>query len=175
MVEVNKWNVIFLVDKNPATKIVLLRRSQDKSFAPGFYTGIGGKIGDMPGFENETPLESAYRELSEETEKHLNYTNTQLHEFARCIYDNGHRLYYFWGTYNGDEPPHIDPKDGVLEWVGVDQLLAKDIIPTTKAICEEWQQRGFSRDKPFSVYMRESGRDRTVRLVEVTCVADSLA
>lgn len=36
------WNVIFLLDQIPPTKIVFLKRADNKSFAAGWYTGIGG-------------------------------------------------------------------------------------------------------------------------------------
>ncbi len=39
-----EWNVIFLVDGDPPTKVVLLKRAEDKTFAPNKYTGIGGKV-----------------------------------------------------------------------------------------------------------------------------------
>jgi 8-oxo-dGTP pyrophosphatase MutT (NUDIX family) len=174
MTEVTKWNVIFLVDKNPANKIILLRRSPDKAYAPNFYTGIGGKIGDLSGLEDESPLESAYRELSEETENELNKEVIKLTEFARCIYEDGLRLYYFYGLYDGETPPRVNPKDGELSWVNVKDLFSKEIIPTTKAVCEEWAQRQFVLNKPFTIYVKESGKDKTVRLVEAINVVDDL-
>lgn len=85
----------FLLDKNSPTKIILLKSSAEKTFAPNFFTGIGGKIGDLPGLEEETVLGSAYRELKEETKDYLTKENTQLREFARCIYNSGLSLYYF--------------------------------------------------------------------------------
>lgn len=166
--------MVFLIDKDPASKIILLRRSPEKSFAPNFYTGIGGKIGDLPGLENESVLDSAYRELAEETEGELNKENIKLEEFARCIYDSGLTIYYFWGKYVLNDLPHINSKDGTLSWVDVKQLLEKDIIPTTKAVCKEWSKRGFAISTPFTIYVREIGQEQTVRLVETLKVLDGL-
>lgn len=90
-----KFTVIFLVDGDPPGKIVLLKRSPTKKFAPNFFTGIGGKVGDSPAFANEGVLEGAYRELSEETKGDLTFRNIQLKEFARCVYEHGVKLYYF--------------------------------------------------------------------------------
>ena len=174
MVEIKKWNVIFLVNENPPDKVILLRRAPEKSFAPNFYTGIGGKIGDLPGHEDESVVDSAYRELAEETEGELNRENTKLNEFARCIYDSDLRLYYFWGQHIEDNPPHIDPKDGTLIWVTTDRLLDREFIPTTQAICTEWAKRGYRTDQPFTVRVKEIGMDRTVRLVETLNIEDGL-
>lgn len=38
-----KYTVVFLLDKKVPTKVVLLKRALGKKFAPGLYTGIGGK------------------------------------------------------------------------------------------------------------------------------------
>lgn len=173
-VEVNQWTVIFLVDQNPLNEIVLLRRAPDKSFAPNWYTGIGGKVGDLPGLENETPLEAAYRELEEETEGELHARNILLTEFANCCYDSGLRLHYFWGIYPQNQPPHISPTDGALSWVSRKSLLNRDIIPTTQAVCQEWSRRDFLLNQPFTVFVREVGQDRGVRLVDVIRTSDGL-
>ncbi len=175
MVEQKEFTVTFLVDKEPPDKVVLLRRAADKSFAPGFYTGIGGKVGDSPEFENESALDSAYRELEEETEGELGKGNIELKEFARCVYDSGPVIYYFWGRYAEDKPPRISPSDGTLVWVGTGDLLDRDFIPTTQAVCEEWARRGFRTDSPFTIHVREVGRENTVRLVKVQKVKDGLA
>lgn len=174
MKEVKSWTVIFFVDQSPATKVVLLKRSPNKSFAPNYYTGIGGKIGDLPGHEDETPLESAYRELHEETEGQLDGRNTTLTEFARCKYESGLVLHYFWGVYGENTPPHIDPNDGMLVWVSTDELFDREIIPTTQAVCEEWSERGYRMNKPFTVHVRETGTRRSVRLVEKVSVDEGL-
>ena len=87
----NKWNVIFLVDKNPPSQIVMFKRTPDRDFAPNLYTGVGGKVEPK-----ESIADSAHRELEEET----GINNIALTEFARVIIDGKLRLYYFWGIYN---------------------------------------------------------------------------
>lgn len=169
-----QWNVIFLVDGDPPSRIILLKRSAEKTYAPSFYTGIGGKIGDIEGLGNETPLESAYRELSEETLNSLNESNTKLSEFARVIYEDGSKLYYFWGKYNNNDLPNFELKDGNLQWVSTKEMLDYKIIPTTKAVCTEWSRRDFSLLKKFTVYLKELGKEETVKLVEVVKVVDML-
>jgi len=174
MTENTKWNVVFLIDKNPPSKVILLKRSAQKDYAPNFYTGIGGKIGDIPGLENETPLDSAYRELAEETQGELNEQNIKLHEFARCVYENDLVLYYFWGLYTKKIPPNFDIQDGTLAWVNTKNILDHDIIPTTKAVCTEWAKQDYKVDQPFTVCVRAIGMDKTIRLIEVLKVKNGL-
>jgi 8-oxo-dGTP pyrophosphatase MutT (NUDIX family) len=172
MHEVRKWTVIFFIDSKKPTQIGLLKRSYAKSFASNFYTGIGGKIGDVEGFENETPLEGAYRELEEETIGELNADNVELSEFARCVHDTDLTIYYFWSICKN--LPSVDESDGKLTWVDVGEVLSYHLIPTTKAVCTEWRRRNFSADQLFTVHVSELGVERTVRLVEVTKVTDEL-
>jgi len=174
MAETQRLNVVFLINDNPPKKVILLKRASNKTFAPNFYTGIGGKIGDLPNFKNETPLESAYRELDEETEGEITRDNITLHEFARCIYESGPKLYYFWGKYSKNSLPNISPDDGTLYWVNTKELLQKDLIPTTLEVCKEWAKRKFRTDKPFTVYLRETGKERTVRLVKILGIENGL-
>jgi 8-oxo-dGTP pyrophosphatase MutT (NUDIX family) len=163
MVEQREWNVIFLVDQNPPREVVLLQRAANKSFAPSFFIGVGGKI--EPG---ESAIESAYRELREET----GIDTVELKEFSRCVYDSDLKLYYFWGIYSNLDLPQTD--DGVLHWVLAQEILSKDLIPTTRVICEEWGKRDFSVNSPFSIIVREIGKERGVRLVEVIDVREHL-
>lgn len=174
MAGINEFTVIFLINNNPPDKVILLKRAANKKFAPGFYTGIGGKVGDLSEFINESVLESAYRELSEETKGKLNKDNINLKEFARCIFESGLKLYYFWSIYNANTLPKVFHSEGILAWVSTGDLLQQDIIPTTKAVCEEWSKREFFIDKPFTIYVREVGKENTVRLVEIKKVENGL-
>jgi 8-oxo-dGTP pyrophosphatase MutT (NUDIX family) len=159
----NQWNVIFLLNQPQPTNIMLLKRSATKTFAPNYYTGIGGKVEP-----NETISQSAYRELAEET----GLKNIKLSEFARCIIDNRLRLFYFWGIYSQTRLPHCN--EGDLEWTSINDLLAKKIIPTTLAICQEWSNRKFITNKPFTVQLIEEGATDGVRQVEVERILNGL-
>lgn len=161
-----------MVDGNPPENIIFLKRSSEKAFAPNYFTGIGGKIGDLPGYENETPLEGAYRELKEETNGQLGTDNIKLHEFARCVYENGDTLYYFWGKWNKKELPSISSNDGILMKVPKGNILNNKIIPTTRAVCEEWLKRDCSLNSPFTLFVKETGMDGSVRLIEVIRIKD---
>jgi hypothetical protein len=120
-----KYTVIFLVNNDPPDKILLLKRAPSKSFAPDYFTGIGGKIGDAPEYAHESVLEGAYRELEEETVGVLTKSSLELREFARCVYENGIELFYFWGSLRDDITPGISPDDGTLTWVSTDTLFQR--------------------------------------------------
>jgi ADP-ribose pyrophosphatase YjhB (NUDIX family) len=174
MNEVKKYNVTFLTDSVPPQKILLLKRASTKDYAPGYFTGIGGKIGDLQGYENESPLESAYRELKEETLGAITKENVKLKEFARCIYPDGLTIYYFHGIFNSSKTIKIDPEDGELVWSTTSDLLNEKIIPTTLAVCKEWKKRNFKTDSPFTVFLEHTGMDGSVRLVTVIKVEEGL-
>ncbi len=164
MHEQRAWNVIFLIDQNPPAKIVMLKRSAEKIFAPNLYTGVGGKVDP----EDKTVLDSALRELEEET----GIKNIPLVEFARCVIDRKYTLFYFWGLFANNKLPHTD--DGTLEWVDIDKILEKEIIPTTQAMCRQWNTKGFRVDKPFTVYVKQIGKNGTVAVVEFEKTVEGL-
>ncbi|MEI6533106.1 MAG: NUDIX domain-containing protein [Candidatus Roizmanbacteria bacterium] len=137
-----KWTVIFLLDNIVPTKIILLKRAPTKKFAPNYYTGIGGKVED-----GETVIQGAYRELKEET----GLNKIHLTEFAHAIVNNQRFLGYFVGVYQKDDVPICN--EGILEWVSVDKLFEKQIIPTTGEVVKMWKKRQFQTDKQFSVLM----------------------
>jgi 8-oxo-dGTP diphosphatase len=157
--ERQRWNVTFLLDAVPPRQLVVLQRAPNKKFAPGLYTGIGGKV--EPG---EDVLASAYRELQEETD--IRSDQVQLHALARADIDEEYALHYFWGIYPHADLPISD--DGILSWVPFSHLLQLPLIPTTWAVCKAWQERGYSLSEPFIVPLHEIGMENGVRLVEVS-------
>ncbi len=163
-IETKAWNVVFLTDKINPTKLVLLTRSQDKKFAPGWVTGVGGKL--KPG---EDPRSSAYRELEEET----GIVSVELNEFARCIIFPDLVLYYFWGVWGNDNLP--ESPDGQLNWVKIDEILEQKIIPTTKVVIAEWAKINFSTSTQFTVFLTEIGRRDGIRQIETARVENGLA
>jgi 8-oxo-dGTP pyrophosphatase MutT (NUDIX family) len=160
--ETKSWNVVFLLDRILPARVLLLKRSADKHFAPNLYTGIGGKL--EPG---ETPLESAVRELAEET----GLLDLSLTEFARVKIQPDYWLYYFYGIFRGEIPP---TQDGILEWVETSQIFDREIIPTTRRMLEEWGRRGFRLDRPFTVVLAEAEPVNGIRPAVITAVLEGL-
>lgn len=120
--------------------MLLLKRANFQSFAPNKYTGIGGSVDD-----NEEIIDSAYRELNEET----GIAVIKLIQFARYL-DPDYELYYFYGL----APANLKLKcnEGDLEWVHTNELFTKDLIPDTKKVLGEWKSRGFTTSKRFTIY-----------------------
>jgi 8-oxo-dGTP pyrophosphatase MutT (NUDIX family) len=133
---------IFLTDAMPATKIMLLKRSAAKKFAPNLYTGTGGKLE-----QDESALTCAQRELFEETG-----LRTPLTEFGRIIINKNKRIIYqFHGMYDSDTLPNCP--EGVLEWVTPEELEEKPIIPNAKLFLLEWKERNWDIRKPVTLYI----------------------
>lgn len=137
-----KYTAIFLGDSIRPASLILLKRTAKTKVAPGLYTGPGGKI--EPG---ENQQQCALRELKEET----GITGVKLTEFARIIL-NGKRIFcYFYGIYNASALPECN--EGVLERVFKEDVFKKDLIPTVALMLKEWQNRGWSADNPFTLYL----------------------
>ncbi|KKU92198.1 MAG: hypothetical protein UY21_C0004G0033 [Microgenomates group bacterium GW2011_GWA1_48_10] len=154
MVFQKEWNVIFWLDADPPSRIVLLHRGPGRPFAAGMYTGIGGKTNTLKSDPlGETIMEGARREQREETGKEIT-----LAIFAYCmITDRRRALYYLWGIYPDQELPVCN--EGTLEWVPVETISSMDIIPTTRLVLTRWQERNFSTINPFTVFITEKERD----------------
>lgn len=164
----HRFNATFLIDAETPTRIAILKRSQNKEYAAGFCTGIGGGIGDIAGLENETIVESAYRELAEETMGVISNENIQVYEFARCKYNSGVIIHYLWGIYNLDNLPLIDPADGELIAYPINEIFnGNEFIPSAKAILNEWIRRGMDTKTKFTIEVEEVGEDRTVKLIKL--------
>lgn len=159
-----KWNVVFLVDKNPLSKVVLLKRAAGKTFAANKYTGVGGKVE-----KDEGLVDSAIRELIEET----GIAGIKLYEFARAILNGSDSLHYFWGIYSENNLPASE--DGNLEWVKKDNLTGMDFIHSTKTLVKIWQKkRNFDLNKPFTVYLTEVKTQDSVKDVKLIAVKEGL-
>ena len=135
-----KFTTIFLIDAIRPAKILLLKRSADKKIAPNLYTGTGGKI-EL----GENQLEGARRELKEETGLEV-----PIQEFGRVVINKDKKiLCQFFGLYDSENLP--DCTEGTLEWVLVDDLDSKNIIPTAKIFLNAWAKRAWQTGTPFTM------------------------
>jgi 8-oxo-dGTP pyrophosphatase MutT (NUDIX family) len=140
--------VVFFIDTKQY-RIAMLKRAANLSFAPGLYTGVGGKIEKEEGHQR-----GAVRELGEELkEGEESFGKENIKEFGRIII-NGHAVIcYFALPYENDTLPETADSIGELEWISIDKIMDLDIIPTTKYFMKEWQKRNWDISKPFTVLM----------------------
>ncbi len=123
-------SVVFLLSPD-RQQVVLLCRAEWKTFAPGRWTGIGGKL---EGEEIAEPASGALRELREETG--LTLADLSDWRFVADIIDPGAevRLVYFTGVFAGD---HLPPcNEGMLHWVPLRAYQPYDLIDNTRAVLD---------------------------------------
>lgn len=142
------FTVIFLGDADPPRRLLFLKRSAEKEFAPGRYTGVGGHVEC-----GESAMQGAVRELGEEAGVH----GLPLQPFAGLSYRDGEVVihYYFAVWENDGTVP--DCPEGVLSWNGIDGMEDLDLIPSTRVVLRLWRERGFRTVDPFTVLWRHDG------------------
>lgn len=163
----SRLNVVFLIPELPANEVVMLERSRTKKFAPGLWTGIGGRY--LPG---EAIHEGMRRELSEE----IAVTSVFLRELARCYIHTGYRppeklIHYFTGLVRPRLP--ITCNEGRACWVPTAQVLEFPIIPTTRVVVEAWARRNFDGAR-FTIHLhREDAHQADSPILQVV-IGDDL-
>src|SRR5258708_4028112 len=107
----NVRSVVFLFSSD-SRRLVLLERARWKQFAPGRWTGIGGKL---EGDEVRHPERGALRELEEETS--LKQSDLASWRFVADIVAPGAevRLVYFTAVFPQETLPACN--EGTLYWV----------------------------------------------------------
>ena len=123
-------SVVFLFSAD-WQRLVLLERAAWKKFAPGRWTGIGGRL---EGDEIDSPARGALRELQEETGIIL--ADLLDWQFVADILDPGAevRLVYFTAVFPHDELP--DCNEGTLHWVPLADYAQYDLIDNTRAVLD---------------------------------------
>lgn len=159
------WNVIFLLDQTPPTKMLLLQRSPLKTLAPGFYTGIGGKLES-----HESLLESAYRELREET----GLEGLALTHFANVFLQSPTQTDMV-SCFTALLPQETVPlcTEGELSWVKIPDVFQKHLMPTARIFLTQWQKRRFSLS-PWTLTLRVTGEKDGVQQVVLDRIGDGL-
>jgi 8-oxo-dGTP pyrophosphatase MutT (NUDIX family) len=113
-------------------KYLLLRRSEQKKYAPGFVHPIGGKIE-----VNEDPLEGAKRELMEEAG--ITVKNIRLEAVLTEIQpvkgeSENWLIFHFSGDYDSGEM--LTTEEGILEWFTPEQIVEEKLFPSVEKVIE---------------------------------------
>jgi 8-oxo-dGTP diphosphatase len=115
-----------------ARKLLLLRRADWKAFAPGRWTGIGGRVEP---FELGDLVSSARRELFEETDLGAAEVSTLVLRRTLTFYraDEGLvTLVYFTSDTVSDRVPTCT--EGTLAWKEPSELDRLDVIENTAKV-----------------------------------------
>ncbi len=161
------YTAIFLVDDpDQPTKIGMMKRGPNQKRFPNQYTGTGGSLEKI----DESQAAGALREWNEE----MGIEEIDPKEFSRIIINGKGVIFYFFAPYSKSEIPKPEPHDGIyvgeVEWVPIDEVLGKDIVPTTRRFLEAWKARHWSIKEPFTVFFeREDAHDAqsNIRSIEV--------
>src|SRR4051812_49193324 len=107
-------------------KYLVLKRSEQKKYAPGVLHPVGGKV-DL----NENPYETAVREAREETGitvKDLNLRAVLLE--LKPLSDEPYNwvIYHFIGEYDSGDT--IETEEGELQWLTADEIKQSNLFPS---------------------------------------------
>ncbi len=119
---------IFLLSPDEK-EVLLIHRGKDRKFLPDYYAGLGGK---MDFSVNESPLNTALREIEEESgykkkeikRINLNAVFTAIDKYGKWL------VFDFVGKVkNKNFTGKKETDEGVLEWVAFDNLKNLKLIP----------------------------------------------
>jgi 8-oxo-dGTP pyrophosphatase MutT (NUDIX family) len=160
-------SVAFLFSAD-SQRIMLLERAAWKAFAPGRWTGIGGRL---EGEEVRDPAPGALRELHEETG--LTLADLRAWRFVADVLDPGAkvRLVYFTAVYPREELPLCT--EGMLHWVPLTEYRHYDFIENTRVVLEALLAQGlpdvddaqFLAALPWRGVIQREDEGQTLRLV----------
>ena len=111
-------------------KILVLKRSEHKKIAPGFFHPAGGKVD-----QNEEPLQAAKRELMEEAG--LTVKNIRLEAVITEIEPHNPNenwlIFHYSGDYASGEVK--ETLEGEFVWLTKEELIKCDnLFPSVKAL-----------------------------------------
>jgi 8-oxo-dGTP diphosphatase len=113
-------------------RYLLLRRSDQKAFAPGRWTGVGGRV---EATEHDDLLSAALREIHEETGVSQGEIHNRCLRRALLQSRPGHPLtvlLYLTGELSVARA--LSSSEGALHWLGPDDLAGLDIIDNTALV-----------------------------------------
>lgn len=140
MIVTRNWTTAFLSNNND---FLLMKRSEDKKFAPGLWAGIGGHIEP---YEINNPRTSCLREIFEETGiQESDITDFRLkYILLRRSKDEIRINHIYFGGSNKREI--FDTNEGKLYWVPKIELLNKEYTFTIKAMLSHYIEAGYRID-----------------------------
>lgn len=101
--------------------VLLMKRGPHRRVFPNRYNGLGGHIE-----RDEDPLNSARREILEETGLHVRDLRLCSVHNIDAGADSGILLFVFVGTSDSREV--IDSDEGTLHWIARENILALDLV-----------------------------------------------
>ena len=123
---------IFVTKTN---KILMIKRSDNKTYLPGYVQPIGGKV-DL----NECPLTAAKRELKEEAnievaDIKLKAVVTEIKSKRDDLYKTNWQVFHFSGKYEESNNNKIGTTDeGELIWLTLEEIKKEKIADSIKLI-----------------------------------------
>lgn len=105
-----------------------MHRSKNRDFLPNYYSGIGGK---MDSKDQENPLETAYREIYEESHYKKNEIKSLELKGIITVYDRWGKwlVFEFVGIVKKKKFKKKDVgHEGTLEWFDFNQLSKLNLI-----------------------------------------------
>jgi len=117
---------IFLLSPDEK-EVLLLHRAQHRKVLPGYYAGIGGKMDK----DLESPMETALRELKEETNYFPDEINNLILKAVITANDRFGKwiVFEFTGKVKYKKFEVYETKEGKFEWIDVKNLKELKLIP----------------------------------------------
>jgi 8-oxo-dGTP diphosphatase len=116
----------YLINEN---KVLMMKRSQDRSLAPNLWTGIGGHIEDN---EHNAPQDACLREIYEET----GITSTEIERLRLCYIlfrrDEAEIRQHFIYFGHSSKVDLINSDEGDLHWIDVSDIPNLEMPLTVK-------------------------------------------
>ena len=116
-------------------KFLMIRRSLEKKFLPGYVQPVGGKVES-----NEDPLTAVKRELQEEAnitvkDVQLKAVVTEVKTSRDNIYQSNWQIFHFLGDYEKGSPSSSE--EGELIWLTNKEIKQEKISDSIKILLDD--------------------------------------